>query len=42
MAAIRRRQDSTKSLPPSDQATGEFFKSGSVKRLCQKSAAAAK
>src|SRR5258707_6645910 len=30
------RQDSTKSLPPSKKSTGEFFRAGSVKRLCQK------
>jgi len=35
------RQDSTKSLPPSRKSTGEFFRAGSVKRLCQKRAAAA-
>ncbi len=42
MAAMRTRQDSTKSLPPSAQWMGAFFKAGSVKRLYQKSAAAAK
>ena len=39
--AIRIRQDATKSLPPSNQSTGEFFRAGSVNRLCQKRAAAA-
>ena len=37
-----KKQDSTKSLPPSAQLMGASFKAGSVKRLCQKSAAAAK
>ncbi len=30
------RQDSTKSLPASRKSGGEFFRAGSVKRLCQK------
>jgi hypothetical protein len=42
VTTIRAKQISTNNFPPSNQSTGEFLRSGSVKRLCQKSAPAAK
>lgn len=39
---MRVKQDLTKSLPPSNQATGAFLKSGSANRPWKKTAAAAK
>jgi hypothetical protein len=42
VTTTRIKQISMNSFPPSNQSTGEFLRSGSVKRLCQKSAGAAK
>jgi hypothetical protein len=39
---IRAKQTSMNTFPPSNHCTGEFFRSGSVKRLCQNTATAAK
>jgi hypothetical protein len=42
VTTIRAKQISMNNFPASNQSTAEFIRSGSVKRLCQKSAAAAK
>src|SRR6266403_3221264 len=39
VTTIRAKQVSMNTFPPSNKSTGGFLRSGSVKRLCQKSAA---